>query len=108
MKLGIGERLTLLGVLPQEGNFATLKIVRKLQEELSFDDTEFKKYDIEQNGGNIKWNNVKDKAEQKDVKVGEKAHDIIREELIKLDKEQKMKPYHIILYEKFVETKVEE
>ena len=46
MELRIGERLILLGILPNEGNFITLKVVRKLQEELSFSEADFKEYDI--------------------------------------------------------------
>ena len=104
-KISVGERMTLLGVLPKEGNFATLKVVRKLQEELSFSEEEFKKYGIVQEKDQIRWNPDVDSKEQKDVQIGEKAADIIRDALVELDSTNKLNQQLITLYEKFVETK---
>ncbi len=42
MKLNVMERITLIGELPSAGSFATLKIVRKLRESLSFSEEEHK------------------------------------------------------------------
>ena len=42
MKLNVIERITLIGELPASGNFATLKIVRKLKDSLSFSEEEHK------------------------------------------------------------------
>ena len=36
LKLSVYERLVLLNILPKEGNFITLKIIRQLREDLSF------------------------------------------------------------------------
>jgi len=101
MKLRIGERLILLGILPNEGNFATLKIVRKLQAELSFDEKEFKEYSIVQEGDKVNWSAKKDIEKPKDVVIGEKANDIIFEALKKLDNENKLTQDHFSLCEKF-------
>jgi len=59
--LNLGERFALLGILPQEGNFATLKVVRKLRENLSLTEEEMKHFEVKQiatNGGNFQltWN----------------------------------------------------
>jgi len=107
MKLTISERLILLGVLPKEGNFATLKIIRKLNEELSFNEDEFKKYDIVQDGDQVRWDADADAKEQKDISIGEKATDIIVSSLRELDGKNKLNNKHITLYEKFVENKSE-
>ena len=40
MKLTIGERAMLLAILPREGNFDTLKIIRKFRESLSLSEAE--------------------------------------------------------------------
>ena len=40
MDLDVLERMTLLGVLPREGNFINLKLVRLVREELSFTEEE--------------------------------------------------------------------
>ena len=107
MKLTIAERLTLLDVMPKEGNYMTLKVVRTLQEEIGFADEEFKKYDLIQEGDNVRWDSDADFKEQKDVKIGEKGFDIICEAIKKLDNESKLKPVHMSLYEKFIENKNE-
>ena len=44
MKLTISERLMLLGVLPKEENFLSLKIIRDLKSALSFTEKETKKF----------------------------------------------------------------
>ena len=44
--LAIPERMALLGILPDQGNFADLKVTQKLRMDLSFSDQEFKDWDI--------------------------------------------------------------
>lgn len=101
MELQVGERLVLLSVLPQEGDFTTLKIVRELRESLSFTEDEHKTYDFKQEGNFVIWNKEKDVS--KDVHIGEKANDIIVAALKKLNEEKKLRDEHFSLYEKFVE-----
>ena len=47
-KLTLGDRFTILSILPAEGNFATLKIMRKLREQMSLNETEIKEYNVVQ------------------------------------------------------------
>ena len=101
MELLAGERLVLLSVLPKEGNFTTIKVVRELREGLSFNEEEHKVYAFKQEGDFVIWNKEKDTP--KEVKIGEKANDIIKEALKKLNEEKKLRDEHIGLYEKFVE-----
>jgi hypothetical protein len=100
MKLGTFERLVLLNILPSEGDFTTLKIVRKLRESLSFSEAEHKALQFKQEGEQIKW--LTTGETEKEVIIGEKATDIIIETLKRLDKEKKLKNEHYGLYEKFV------
>jgi len=100
MLLNIKERLLLLNILPQENNFVTLKIVRKIQEELSFSEQELKEADIQTNEGKVFWNQSKNV--EKEITIGEKATDIIIEALKKLDKENKLTMDFLELYEKFI------
>ena len=44
VKLNIAERFMLLQILPQEGDFTTLKIIRKLRETLAPDEKESEEY----------------------------------------------------------------
>jgi hypothetical protein len=99
MLLSVGERLVLLSVLPKEGNFITLKLVRELRENLSFSEDEHKKYKFRQEEGNVFWENNNDEA---DIKIGEKAADVIAEALKELDKQKKLKNEHYSIYEKFI------
>lgn len=100
MRLNVLERLMLLGVLPEQGNFLTLKIVRQLREALSFSEEEIKALKIEQKDGRVEWQD--DGAEEKDVPVGEKAMDLIVEALKKKDDAKELTDQHFSLYEKFV------
>lgn len=100
MKLGVFERLILLNILPKEGDFLTLKIIRKLREELSFTEAEHKELQFQQEGGQIKWKSDGDKP--KNIEIGEKARDVIVGVLKKLNDDKKLTDEHFSLYEKFV------
>lgn len=101
MKLSVLERLMALGVLPKEGDYVTLNVIRKAQEMLSFTDEEIKKYGFKQEQDKTQWDIT---AEQiTDLRLGAKAISLIGEELEKLDKDKKLTPQHMTIYEKFVE-----
>ena len=99
-KLNLGERIALLGILPKEGNYITLKIVKELQMALSPSEEEFKEFGIKQNGETVTWNNKG--IIEKGIPIGEKATDIIKDALDKLDKDKKLTVQHMSLYEKFM------
>jgi len=104
VKLGLFERLVCMALLPAEGSFATLKIVRELQLELAPTEEEYKlaglKDDLLTGGINAElgW----DKVEDKEIVFGDIAKAIIVSALEKLDKEEKLTQQHFSLYEKFV------
>jgi len=104
MKLTVLERLLALGIMPKEGNFVLLKVIRRGQDELSFTDEEIKKYKFVNKGegetAQVTWDN---KVEQEaDIKLGSKVKTLIAEELEKLDKDKKLTQEHYTLFEKFV------
>lgn len=102
MLLNTFERLILLNILPREGDFTTLKIVRKMREDLSFTEEEHKDLSITvDEKGSVKWKTEADKAIP--ITIGEKATDIIVSVLKKLNDEKKLTEQHYTLYEKFVE-----
>jgi len=105
MKLTVLERIILLGVLPAEGNFLTLKIVRKLREALSFTEDEHKTLEITQNGDTIRWKGENEDPAGKEIEIGEKATDLIVESLKQLDEQKKLTEQHFSLYEKFIDNK---
>lgn len=105
MDLTIKERIQLLGCLPQRGNILTLRIVWDLQRELALDEKEIKAFGVKEVGmgeqrGFI-WDETKVKV--KDVQIGEKAMDIIKEALKKLSDGNALPLDHMPLYERFVE-----
>lgn len=104
MRLTVLERLLALGIMPKEGNFVTLKVIRRGQEELSFTDEEIKKYKFVHQGEGQDVQTTWDvKVEQEaDIKLGSKVKTLIGEELEKLDKDKKLTQQHYSLYEKFV------
>ena len=100
MQLKVLDRITLLGVLPEQGDFLTLKIIRKLREDLSFTEQELSDLEIKQSDGRVFWNQEKDAGAE--IQVGEKATDVVVAALKKLDTEKKLTAQHMGLYESFV------
>ena len=100
MELDVKERINLLSILPQEGNFVTLKVIRQLRESLSFSEDEHKQYKFVHEESRVTWD---DKVEQvKEIEIGEKATDIITEALKKLNDDKKLTDEHFTIYEKFM------
>jgi hypothetical protein len=100
--LVIPERLVLLDLLPNEGNYLTLKLVRKLREKLSFDEDELKDCEIAQDEATntVRWSQDKDVPKKMEFSDFEK--DVIKKSLQELDDKKKLEPKHMSLYEKFV------
>jgi len=99
MKLSVGDRLILLGVIPQQGDFTTLKIVRNMRDELSFSEEEHKILKIRQEGEMMFW---EEGLEDKEINFGEKATDIIVDAFKKLNDQKKLRIEQMELYERFV------
>ena len=103
MQLSVMDRLTLLNVLPQQGNIKTLRSLRKLREQLAFTEKENKDLEVVYNEdeGKIYWNMSKESPI--DVEVGEVMRELISGELLKIDAKNELTEAHIGLYEEFVE-----
>jgi len=109
MKFKTAERFNLLNILPEIGNFATLKILRDLREKLSLTEEENKKWKVAFiNDGKrspfYTWNNEGEKANT-EIKIGEKANDIIVEALKDLEKNNILPDTLFEVYEKIVVKK---
>lgn len=102
MELKVFERLILLNTLPKEGDFLTLKIIRDLKGDLSFSEEEHKALQFKQEDGKMLWQAEADKP--KEITIGEKAKEIIRNRLKELNEQKKLKEEHLPIYEKFVEA----
>ncbi len=101
MLLTVRERLVILSILPKEGDFLTLKVLRKLQGDLSFTEEELKQYNFIEGEGVVTWD---DKVEQtKEIPLSMKATEIIVKALTTLNNIGKLKMEHFDIYEKFME-----
>lgn len=101
-ELTILERLVLLNILPKEGDFTTIKLLRKLRENLSFDEEEHKALNFVQDGDQVTWDVEAAAGLVRRVQIGEKQSDIVHDALKKLNDEKKLSEQHLSLYEKFV------
>lgn len=100
-KLTLGDRFAILSVLPAEGNFATLKLIRKLREQLSLTEAEIKEYKIVQQGGQITWEKG---GKVTEMEFGEFAENMIKGQLKKMNEANKLEDRHFAIYEMFVEA----
>jgi hypothetical protein len=103
MIMNVQERLVALNLLPKEGNFTNLKLIRIAKEALSFDEEENRLLNFQQVGNQLVWNQEADI--QKKVTLGEVATMMLIDVLKKLNTESKLKDEHFSLYEKFVENR---
>ena len=101
MLLTVSERMALLSILPREKGIVTLRIVRQLREDLSFSEEEIRVLELREEEGRTLWR--ADKAEPKEVSVGEKATDVVVAALREADREERLVEAHIPLWDRFVE-----
>jgi hypothetical protein len=99
-KLTVLERLLALTLLPKEGSYTDLKLVREARENLSFTEEEHKMLNFREENGSTMWDNV---VEAKDVKLGLISERKIQDALKKMDDEGKLTEHFMSLYEKFIE-----
>ena len=109
MKLNIAERIALLNVLPPQGSLVELRIVRELQSQLAFSETEMKRFKMKNNRtpdgiAFVVWDSDFNK-EPKDIKIGDVAKGIIVEQLKTLESRKMLRLEMLDLYEKFVDGK---
>ena len=96
----IVERLVMLELLPQEGNFLTLKEVRTLRENLSLSPEEIKDFEVKQENNNIVWNASKEQPKQ--VQISEYLLKELKDKFKELDAEKKLTERYLSIYEKIM------
>ena len=131
MRLEVFERLVLQSILPKEGDYITLKLVRKLREALSFSEKEITDIDFKSHwrcgkcqkvelsadvikcqdcgiymapAGQVTWDEEKAKTVIKDVHFGSAMENLCMSVLKKLSDEEKLTEQNMSLYEKFVKA----
>jgi len=104
VKLGLFDRLVCLALLPAEGSYTTLKIVRELQMELAPSEEESKAAGVIDDllSGGVQATLGWDKVGDKEIVFGDIAKGIIVAALEKLDENEKLTQQHFNLYKWFV------
>lgn len=138
MKLTVPERLVLVNILPPEGDYTTLKLVRKLRESLSFSEEEHKQVNFRsrfdcpeckvevysatlpkcENKDCKRFDQYMQKSNfltwnedaniVKDVHMGNKAKELLKSTLQRMSDEKKLNETYLDAYERFVKAVEEE
>lgn len=103
MLLNVKQRLLLLNILPKEGDYVTLKVIRDQQSLLSFGEEEFKRLNIKREGDTYTWKEEDDIPV--DIPMGEAAVGVIKMALRMLNEKGQLKIEFLPLYEHFWEGK---
>ncbi len=100
IELTVGERVMLGTMLaPIAADVVTLRIVRKLQEELSFSDEETEALEFERKDSRVTWNTNVPQTKEFDFQPG--ALRVIHEQLKKANASKTLTLQQLDLYDKF-------
>jgi hypothetical protein len=106
MELTVKERIVLLNMVPKEGDFKTLKQIRKFREDLGFNEDENKLLDFKPGAeGTITWTEPEaDKGivYKKDIHIVDSVMELIADALVQADKGKTLNNDTFDLYERFV------
>jgi len=106
MQLNVQERLLLLNSLSTvQGNLATLRIVRDLQQELGLSEEEIKAINLRQEDGRAFWDEGKISA--KEISFGPAGLDAALSMFTHMDETEKLTIEYLPLYERLLKEKSE-
>jgi len=88
MKLNVGERLTLVSLVPEKGNFETMATVEKLKSVLYLSEEEVTEYAVSLVGPKTKWNEKGN--EGKEVEISQTGMSLITKILKGLDEKEEL------------------
>ena len=98
-ELGVLERMMLIQVLaPVQGDITRLRQMREFREKLSFTDEEIKEFGITPDGDNVSWSNAKAVG----FDITPEFQQIIKTQLVKLNRMEQLVQDQVPLYEMFV------
>ena len=100
MELDIKQRMALLNVVPSEGvRMKDLRIARGLQRRLSFTEEEQARFKFVEADGRMKWDEDEDTPVE--IQIGARGIVIIKDSVLKLDKEEKLTVDHVDIWDLF-------
>jgi len=98
-KLNVAERLTLVQIIPEKGNFKTMRTVETVKNTLYLSDEEREEFEVEQTGLNLKWNEKG--SEAREVSFNDFGLELIMEAFERLDKAEALTSPQYLLYKHF-------
>jgi hypothetical protein len=99
MRLSVTDRLSILNILPKEGDITTLRILQDLISRVGFTEDEYAAWNIRSEDTQIKWDSAA--AHDVEIEIGPKAFVLIAEALDNLEKTRRLRMEYLGLYEKF-------
>ena len=107
MILEVHERLALLQLLPNKGEYAALKTIRRAKEMLTFTPEEQKTLEMTSTNSaagvpQVNWNPSKINEVVQDCPIDEYTTNLFRDALAELNKKGELTEQTMSLYEKFV------
>jgi len=116
MPLTVVERMVIPRILPTQGDFRTLRIVKRINAKVELTDDEVEVLNVRQVGDRLHWRDgteedVSDEEreilytlvkEGKEIELEEAELELLREELRKLNDSKRLEMNMISLYEKIV------
>ena len=95
-KLNVAERLTLVQIIPEKGNFKTMTTVENVKTILYLSEEEREEFEVEQTGNNLKWNEKGSK--QREVSFSDFGWELIMESFEQLDKKENLTSPQFLIY----------
>ena len=95
MKLDVKDRLVLQNLLPQEGNFVTLRVIQEARKSLSFTDEELTTICFKQKDTQLSWKTNL----TKDITLKPSIREILKLKLKELDDKGTLLEPHIRFYQ---------
>ena len=107
-KLEVGERMILNQILPKEGAYLTVLISKRITQKLEITETEIVDWEIkatESTPGVVSYSWDPAKVKEAEFEFTDAETDMLRRELNKLDKDNKLTFSNISAFEKFCNPK---
>ena len=106
MNLSVHERMVLLDILPREGTFVKLRLLKELRTFLGFSEVDIERFkpketQLEDGRGRVEWDMSVDQMTE--ISISPTQREMIVEALQKMNAEARLTDREYSLYEKFVE-----
>jgi hypothetical protein len=105
MKLNVSERLTLVRIVPEKGNFETMGTVEKLRDALYLSEEESAEFEVKATEDSINWNTKG--VERVEIKISEMGMRLLTKTLEELDKKEELTTHQFQIFRRIKEEQQE-